>query len=165
MKKLLALLLGLAMLLSVASAEVTDLPRNETVYMGGNQWGPISGYNPLSSNMNNYAVAGNPRGSREVMFESLYMYNMLDGGLYPLLADGDYVWNDDLTEMTVKIKAAAKWSDGTALTADDMVATWEAAKKLQNGTYNDYAPYIEAIEPPDGSELPERRVCGAGCLD
>ena len=151
MKKLLALLLGLAMLLSVASAEVTDLPRNETVYMGGNQWGPISGYNPLSSNMNNYAVAGNPRGSREVMFESLYMYNMLDGGLYPLLADGDYVWNDDLTEMTVKIKAAAKWSDGTALTADDMVATWEAAKKLQNGTYNDYAPYIEAIEAVDGA--------------
>jgi peptide/nickel transport system substrate-binding protein len=151
MKKLLALLLGLAMLLSVASAEVTDLPRNETVYMGGNQWGPISGYNPLSSNMNNYAVAGNPRGSREVMFETLYMYNMLDGGLYPLLADGDYVWNDDLTEMTVKIKAAAKWSDGTALTADDMVATWEAAKKLQNGTYNDYAPYIEAIEAVDGA--------------
>ena len=153
MKKILALLLAAVMLLGVvgATAEVTDLPRNETVYMGGNQWGSINGYNPLSSNMNNYAVAANPRGSREVMFESLYMYNMLDGQLYPLLADGDYVWNDDLTEMTVKIKAAAKWSDGSALTADDMVATWEACKKLQNGTYSDYSPYIDAIEAVDNA--------------
>ena len=155
MKKILALLLAAVMLLGVvgATAEVTDLPRNETVYMGGNQWGSINGYNPLSSNMNNYAVAANPRGSREVMFESLYMYNMLDGQLYPLLADGDYVWNDDLTEMTVKIKAAAKWSDGSALTADDMVATWEACKKLQNGTYSDYSPYIDAIEAVDNAVI------------
>ena len=121
MKKILALLLAAVMLLGVvgATAEVTDLPRNETVYMGGNQWGSINGYNPLSSNMNNGLIlSAAPRGTRTVMFETLYMYNALDGKLYPLLADGDYVWNDDLTEMTVKIKAAAKWSDGTALTAE-----------------------------------------------
>ena len=32
------------------------------------------------------------------MFETLYMFNILDGKLYPLLADGDYVWNDDLED-------------------------------------------------------------------
>ncbi len=51
--------------------------------------------------------------ARVIMFETLYLYDMLDGKQYPLLADGDYVWNDARTEVTVKLKAAAKWSDGT----------------------------------------------------
>ena len=145
MKKLLSLVLALALVLSlvaVAGAEdAKDLPREETVYFGGQQWGPIVGWNPISPNMNNaMANSAAARGSRTVMFETLYMYNMLDGGLYPLLADGDYTWNDDLTELTLKIKEAAKWSDGTPVTADDVVATWDVSTKIQNGTYTGYAP-------------------------
>ncbi|MBQ6527913.1 MAG: ABC transporter substrate-binding protein, partial [Clostridia bacterium] len=155
MKKILSLVLALAMLLSlaVAGAETaTDLPRNETMYFGGQQWGSVNGWNPLSSNMNNsMAIAAAPRGSREIMFETLYMYNMLDGKLYPLLADGDYTWNDDLTVMTIKIKEAAKWSDGTPVTADDVVATWDAAVATKNGTYTGYAAYIAKIEAVDGA--------------
>ena len=154
MKKLLCMAIALMLALTAigAMAEATDLPREETLYFGGQQWGSVVGTNPLSSNNNNsMAVAANARGSRTIMFETLYMYNMLDGQLYPLLADGDYVWNDDLTEMTVQIKAAAKWSDGTPLTADDVAATWAACEKLQNGTYVNYAAYIAGIEAVDGA--------------
>jgi len=154
MKKLLTLVLALCMALSmIAVAEtVSDLPREETLYFGGQQWGSVVGTNPLSSNNNNaMAVSANPRGSRTIMFETLYMYNMLDGQLYPLLADGDYVWNDDQTEMTIQIKAAAKWSDGTPVTADDVVATWEACKLTANNTYTGYSAYIEGIEAVDGA--------------
>ena len=154
LKKILALLIAVLMIMGTvgAFAEVTDLPREETLYFGGQQWGPVVGTNPLSSNNNNgMAVAANARGSRTIMFETLYMYNMLDGQLYPLLADGDYVWNDDLTEMTVQIKAAAKWSDGSALTADDVAATWAACQKLENGTYTNYAAYIDSVEAVDGA--------------
>ena len=155
MKKLLALVLALSLALSlvaVAGAESpTDLPRNETMYFGGQQWGPAVGYNPLSSNMNNsMALASAPRGSRTIMFETLYMYNMLDGKLYPLLADGDYVWNDDLTEMTIAIKPAAKWNDGTPVTAEDVAATWDAAVAVKNGTYTGYNAYIASVEAVDG---------------
>ena len=155
MKKLLALVLALSLALSlvaVAGAEApTDLPRNETMYFGGQQWGPAVGYNPLSSNMNNsMALASAPRGSRTIMFETLYMYNMLDGKLYPLLADGDYVWNDDLTEMTIAIKPAAKWNDGTPVTAEDVAATWNAAVAVKNGTYTGYNAYIASVEAVDG---------------
>ncbi len=155
MKKLLALVLALSLALSlvaVAGAEApTDLPRNETMYFGGQQWGPAVGYNPLSSNMNNsMALASAPRGSRTIMFETLYMYNMLDGKLYPLLADGDYVWNDDLTEMTIAIKPAAKWNDGTPVTAEDVAATWDAAVAVKNGTYTGYNAYIASVEAVDG---------------
>ena len=141
LKKIFALVLASIMLLGAVSAfAAEDLPRNETMYFGGQQWGPINGWNPLSSNMNNsMALAAAPRGSREIMFETLYMYNMLDGQLYPLLADGDYVWNDDLTEMTVKIKAAAKWSDGTPVTAEDVAATWTAGIELNRKVLADMA--------------------------
>ena len=155
MKKLLALVLALSLamsLVAVAGAEApTDLPRNETMYFGGQQWGKAIGYNPLSSNMNNsMALASAPRGSRTIMFETLYMYNMLDGKLYPLLADGDYVWNDDLTEMTIAIKPAAKWNDGTPVTAEDVAATWDAAVAVKNGTYTGYNAYIASVEAVDG---------------
>ena len=156
-RKTLALLLSVVMLVGLlatigpAAAAADDLPRNETIYFGGQQWGPINGWNPLSSNMNNsMAIAAAPRGSRGIMFETLYMYNMLDGKLYPMLADGDYVWNDDLTEMTVAINPAAKWNDGTAVTADDVVATWDVAGLLQNTTATGYAPYISEIKAVDG---------------
>ena len=157
-RKTLALLLSVVMLVGLlaaigpAAAAADDLPRNETLYFGGQQWGPVNGTNPLSTNNNNgMAVAANARGSRTIMFETLYMYNSLDGKLYPLLADGDYKWNDDLTEMTVAIKAAAKWNDGTPVTAEDMAATWAACEKVANGTFADYSAYIDAVEAVDGN--------------
>ena len=154
MKKILSMVLVLMLALTAigAMAEATDLPREETLYFGGQQWGPINGWNPLSSNMNNaMAVSAAPRGSRTIMFETLYMYNMLDGQLYPLLADGDFVWNDDLTEMTIQIKSAAKWSDGHPVTAEDVAATWDVANQIKNATYTGYAPYIASVEAVDGA--------------
>ena len=167
MKKLISLVLALALMLSmvaVAGAEAAqDLPREETLYFGGQQWDPIVGYNPLGDNMNNGLIlSAAPRGSRTTMFETLYMYNGLDGKLYPLLADGDYSWNDDLTELTCKIKGAAKWSDGTPVTADDVVATWDISAKIQNGTYTGYAPYIEGIENKDGDVLIKAKLTEDG---
>lgn len=167
MKKYLSLFLALVLALSFAAAvcaeEVHDLPREETLYFGGQQWGPINGWNPLSSNMNNgMANAAAPRGSRTVMFETLYMFNILDGELYPLLADGDYEWNDDLTEMTVKINEAAKWSDGTPVTADDVAATWEAGIATKNGTYNGYSTYIETVEAVDGAVVIKAKLTENG---
>ena len=165
-KKILAMLLAAIMLLSVCGAfaeGVKDLPRNETLYFGGQQWDPIVGYNPLGDNMNNGLIlSAAPRGSRTTMFETLYMYNGLDGKLYPLLADGDYTWNDDLTVLTLKIKAAAKWSDGTPVTADDVVATWDVSTQIQNGTYTGYAPYIEGIENVDGAVVIKAKLNDAG---
>ena len=167
MKKLLSLVLALALVLSMVAIagaeEAKDLPREETLYFGGQQWDPIVGYNPLGDNMNNGLIlSAAPRGTRTVMFETLYMYNALDGNLYPLLADGDYVWNDDLTELTLKIKPAAKWSDGTPVTADDVVATWDISTKIQNGTYTGYSPYIESIENKDGDVLIKAKLNDEG---
>ena len=67
------------------------LPRTETLYHNGQQWGPVVCWNPYSNNCNN-AMAIDPQAdnARVTMFETPYLYNMLDGKQYPLLADGDY---------------------------------------------------------------------------
>ena len=88
---------------------VSDLPRTETLYFGGQQWGEVTSWNPVGANQNNaMAIASSASGSRTVMFETLYMYNFLTGEMIPLLADGDFSWNADKTELTVKINPAAK---------------------------------------------------------
>ena len=87
--------------------------------------------------------------SRESMFETLYMYNMIDGKQYPLLADGPYTWNADMTEVTLILKAAAHWSDGTPVTAEDVAYTFATNVKYEttNGTsYKDYIDTIEAVD-------------------
>jgi peptide/nickel transport system substrate-binding protein len=88
--------------------------------------------------------------ARVTMFETPYLYNMLDGQVYPLLADGAYTWNDAHTELTFKIKPAAKWSDGTPVTAEDVAYTWASNVKYETnvGTGNkDYIDTIEAVDP------------------
>ena len=76
----------------------TDLPRDETLYSNGQQWGPIVCWNPYSSNCNNAMALAAADSTRVIMFETPFMYNMLDGQVYPLLADGDFTWNDERFE-------------------------------------------------------------------
>ena len=134
-------------------ADSNTLPRDQTLYFNGLQWNPIKGWNPYSSDMNNsMAIAdGSNNFSVQIpVYETLYMYNMLDGKQYPLLADGDFVWNDDMTEITVKIKEAAHWSDGTPVTADDVAYTYATHLKYETGNgaaYKDYIETIEAVDP------------------
>ena len=157
-RKILSMLLALALLGSLitvpALAETVELPRNETLYFAGLQWGSVNGWNPLSDDMNNaLGITQNAGGSRIPMFETLYMYNMLDGSFTPLLADGDYVWNEARTEITVKIKPAAKWSDGTALTAEDVAYTFDTNVKIGNARGNSYKPFIESVVAVDPSTV------------
>lgn len=139
---------------AVAPAEGADsLPRDETMYFNGQQWGPVVGWNPYSNSNNNAMAIGQQDSARVVMFETLYLYNMLDGQVYPLLADGDYTWNDAHTEITFKIKAAAKWSDGTPVTADDVAYTWATHVKYNTPIGAGNKDYIDTIEAVDAQTV------------
>jgi peptide/nickel transport system substrate-binding protein len=128
---------------------VAPLPRDETLYFNGQQSGSVVGWNPYSSSMNNALAIAQQDNARVTVWETPYLYNMLDGKQYPLLADGDYTWNDDRTEITFTIKSAAHWSDGTPVTAEDVAYTW--ATHVQYGTdvgagYQNYIDTIEAVD-------------------
>ncbi len=132
-----------------AEAEEGTLPRQETLYFNGQQWGAVVGWNPYSSSNNNAMAISEGASARVPMFETPYLFNMLDGQVYPLLADGDYEWNADRTEITFKLKDAAKWSDGTPVTAEDVAYTWATHVKYNTGAGAGNAPYIEDIVAAD----------------
>lgn len=122
------------------------LPREETLYFAGQQWGAVNSWNIVGTNQNNaMAIAGNAGGYRTTMFETLFMFNPLTGEKIGLLADS-YEWNEDLTEMTVTLKDAAHWSDATPVTAADVVATWDVGVLTNNGTGAGNKAYVASIE-------------------
>jgi peptide/nickel transport system substrate-binding protein len=126
----------------------TVLPRNETLYFNGLQDGPVVGWNPYSISNNNMAI-GEGDSANVIMFETPYLYNMLDGKVYPLLADGDYEWNDNRTKLKFKIKEAAHWCDGTPITAEDVAYTWATHIKYNSSDGAGNKDYIDTIEAAD----------------
>ena len=150
MRKIIAILLALTMVAAIGAAafadDVSELPRNETLYFAGQQWGTVVSWNILGTNQNNsMAIAGGASGYRTLMFETLFMYNFMNGDIIGLLADS-YEWNDDLTEVSVVLKDAAKWCDGTPVTAADVVRTWDIGVQIGNGTGSTFGAYIASIE-------------------
>ncbi len=131
------------------AADPNALPRNETLYSNGQQWGAVVGWNPFSNSNNNAMAVAQQDNARVIMFETPYLYNMLDGQVYPLLADGPYEWNEDRTELTFKIKPAAHWSDGTPVTAEDVAFTWATHVEYNTPTGAANIDFIEAIEAVD----------------
>jgi len=169
-RKMCAILIGAAMCISLfagcgsnkatptnASNTTTDdkttQPRNESLYFNGQQWGPINDWNPLSSNSNNALGVTQKDSARTLVYETLYMYNMLDGKMYPLLAKGDPVWNDKRTVLTVKMNPDAKWSDGTAVTANDVAYTFDTNVKYESPAGSDYKTYIESVKATDDTTV------------
>ena len=136
-----------------APTDANSLPRNETLYFNGQQWGPVVGWNPYSNSNNNALAIAQQDNARVIMFETPYLYNMLDGQQYPLLADGPYTWNDAQTEITFKINAAAKWSDGTPVTAEDVAFTWATHIKYPTPTGDANKDVIETIEATDAQTV------------
>lgn len=58
-----------------------------------------------------------------------------------------------MTEMTIKIKSAAKWSDGTPVTANDVKRTFDIGVEIGNGTGTGYGNYIDEIVVNSDSEF------------
>jgi len=145
----------------VPTVSAQNLPRKETLYFNGQQWGSVVCWNPYSSNCNNAMAIAQQDNSRVTMFETPYLYNMLDGKVYPLLADGSFTWDANRTQITFKIKKAAHWSDGTAVTADDVAYTWATHIKYQDNVGVGNKDYIEDITATDPQTVVVKAKLGA----
>jgi peptide/nickel transport system substrate-binding protein len=150
---ILSMLLGAWSVSPSIKSDDTNLPRNETLYFNGQQWGPVVCWNPYSSNCNNALVIAQQDNARVTIFETPYLYNMMDGKQIPLLADGDYKWDDAKTAITFKINKAAKWSDGTPVTAEDVAYTWASHLKYNDNVGANYKEYVDTIEAKDASTV------------
>jgi len=126
---------------SQGSVTADTLPRNETLYFNGLQWGAPMGNNPYGNTNNAFAEQGH----RQLQFETLFTYNLLDGKLYPQIADS-YSWSGQT--LTVKLNKNVKFTDGTALTSEDVVYVFDLAKKYTIGI-SGYWQYLDSVTAQD----------------
>ncbi|UXN73303.1 ABC transporter substrate-binding protein [Devosia sp. A8/3-2] len=74
-----------------------------------------------------------------------------ENAIYNSLADDLWQYNDDFTEMTVKLKQGITRSDGVDFTADDVVYTVEKQKATPgtpfNGAFTAQVASVEATDP------------------
>lgn len=157
-KALLAVAVSAAMAASLpvsALAAEGSLPRNETLYFSGQQWGTVNDYNPMSPNSNNAMVIAANDAARTLVYETLYMWNPLNSQLYPLLAapDSQPEWDENQANLTVTLNPDAKWSDGTQVTAADVVATVKAHMDYETSAGADMKNYIESAEAVDDTTV------------
>lgn len=118
------------------SAENSEYPRSETLYIGGFDWAPPSTFNPLDYDPN-FPIDGNVR----LMYGSLVAYNQLTGGLEPMLADS-YTQTD--SSISVHLDPRAKWNNGQPVTVDDVLYTFYIDSILPTPRHGNWA-YLQGI--------------------
>ncbi len=146
---------------TAAPVTAGTLPRNQTMYFNGQQWGAVVCWNPYSVNCNNAMAIAEQDSARVIMFETPYLFDMLDGKVYPLLADGPFTWDSGMTQITFKLKKAAKWSDGTPVTADDVAYTWATHLKYNDNDGASFKDYIDTITAADPQTVVVKAKLGA----
>jgi peptide/nickel transport system substrate-binding protein len=114
----------------------------ETLFVAGFQWGPPKSFNPLA------AAPDWPtgQGQSQLIYESLLRFNLIDGSLQPGLAK-ELQQPDDHT-LKLPLQEGTKWSDGSDLTADDVVFTFELGKTA-SVTYSTLWDYIDSVKATD----------------
>ncbi|WDR06976.1 ABC transporter substrate-binding protein [Devosia rhodophyticola] len=155
-----ALMLGAKGLAFAQDAEgsappLNDFARNETVIVH-NPEGVIR--NPGWFNIWVNGGGGTSNGLHQLTMDTLW-YIDPDGGvpgksenaIYNALAAEPWQYNDDFTEMTVKLRQGILWSDGVEFTADDVVYTvtkqMETPGMQWSGAFSTQVAEVTAPDP------------------
>ncbi|RLL83800.1 ABC transporter substrate-binding protein [Petrotoga sp. Shatin.DS.tank11.9.2.9.3] len=130
MKKAFVVFLLLASLVmgSALFAQVTQIPREEAVYVAGFQWGPPTTDNPLAGGPMTFV--SDPR-QHIWIYETLFTWDPLNGKYVPILGES-YKWLDEL-RLEVKVNPKAYFHDGEPVTADDVVYSYKLGQKYPLG--------------------------------
>nr|WP_200940864.1 ABC transporter substrate-binding protein [Devosia sp. Leaf420] len=135
--------------------DLAQFPRNETVIVH-NPEGIIR--NPAWFNL--WAVGagnGTSNGLHQLTTDTLWFIDP-DAGLegasenavYNSLADDLWQYNEDFTEMTVKLKQGIFWSDDVEFTADDVVFTVQKQASTPGTPYNGaFSVQVAEVTAPD----------------
>lgn len=104
--------------------------RQETVYVTGGMWSIPTSFNPITWSV--------PAGLRGLTYESLLTYDAINDKLNPWLAKSAE-WQADGKTLRVILNPGTHWSDGSALTSEDVAFTFTYAAYS-----NPFSGYLEA---------------------
>jgi peptide/nickel transport system substrate-binding protein len=119
---LIALVAATSLGVGGAAAEqqsVFALPREQTLYMSGNQWSPNNDINPAKNWDYVTGLVG-------FAYETPFRYDPLKDKFIPWLATGGK-WTSNTT-YSMTIRKGVKWSDGQALKPSDVKYSFDLAK-------------------------------------
>ncbi len=101
-----------------------DVPREDLwVFDQIFRWGTVGNYNV-------WRIGGSTPFHHALMLETFWNRDQETGEFIHALADGDPVYNDDFSEMSVNLRQGVMWSDGEEFDADDVVYTIETIKAV-----------------------------------
>jgi ABC-type transport system substrate-binding protein len=128
---------------ALSLGDLKDVAREDTLVMGWSVSSPLGVTNPWASPGYTHQEAN------AMMWEGL--------AYFLIYADKEQLWlaesmeyNDDFTELTIKLHPEAKWSDGTPLTSKDVVFTFEGQLNTDTLPYHaQFVQFVSGIEAPD----------------
>ncbi|MBA7548560.1 hypothetical protein ES705_41021 [subsurface metagenome] len=85
------------------------------------------------------------RGAAQLMNEPLWTIDPTAGVVINGLASGPAEYNEDFTQMTIKLREGVYWSDGVEFTADDVVFTIELLSTTPGMNYNAQLQGVESV--------------------
>lgn len=123
-----------------AAAKGRSGAAGDQLFIAGFQWGPVANFNPLSPS------AGWPAGqnSFQLIYESLMRFNLLTGKLEPGLASA--LEEPDAKTIKVTLQDGIAFSDGSAVTVEDVVNTFELAKRNSGLSYSNVWGYLTSVK-------------------
>ncbi len=122
----------------------SDAPKGGTLSLIG--WGGVTTFNSL----NNYILKGDAAQGLELLFDSL-MVRAADepDAVYGLVAESAEVADDGMS-VTFHLRPEARFADGSPLTADDVVYSFETLKEKGHPIYHQMLRDVvkaEALDP------------------
>jgi peptide/nickel transport system substrate-binding protein len=115
----------------------------KTLFIAGFQWGVPTNFNPLSP------TAGWPSGenSAQYIYETLVRFNLLTGALEAGLSTG--LQDQGTDGILIPLQKNAHFQDGKPVTADDVIYTFELAKRHSELSYATFWQYAKTVTKKD----------------
>jgi len=128
----------------VPATPLPDLPRNQTLVLANGITSPVGVTNP-------WVVPGyTHQEGNAFMWEPLMYYGIYADKYIPWLAKSMDYTSKDFTTLEIKLNPLAQWSDGTPVTADDVVYTFEGQMKNEKLNYHaQFDQYVDSVTAKD----------------
>ncbi|MCL2318603.1 MAG: ABC transporter substrate-binding protein, partial [Treponema sp.] len=110
---------------------------------------PVVHWNPYGTGATTFGITPNDSVARQLVYETMFMFNLLDGKMYPLLAE-KYAWNGQT--LTVTLDKNVKFNDGTPMTSADVVSSFMLQKDYQT-PFSGLWSYIDSVTAPDAQTV------------
>ena len=125
------------------AVNLPEVAREDTVILGWSISSPIGVTNP-------WAVPGYTHQEGNVfLWEALSYYGIFSSEEIPWLADS-MEYNDDFTQLTIKLNKDAAWSDGEPLTSKDVLFTFNGQLSNDKLPYHSsFDQFVKDMSAPD----------------